>query len=70
MAVAGGKAHDQLGDVLGQSMAVDRVIGQEDLRDTGHFGRGIGCTLGASTGHQDMDIAADLLGSGHGMEGR
>jgi hypothetical protein len=47
-----------------------RRVGVQHLGDAGDRRRGLRGRPGVSARHQDVDVAADLLRSGYGIEGR
>jgi hypothetical protein len=65
------QALDQLGDVLGGLRLVLRRVAHQHLGHAGDLGAAcFGRGAAAGTGHQHMDVAAELRGGGHGVERR
>ena len=64
-----GQLDDQRRDVFRQLVGIGRVVGDQYLGDAGDLGGGFGHRATALTGDQHMDIATDLLGSRHGVQG-
>ena len=69
MAVAGREADDQLGEVLRQAVGIGGIVGQQHLGDSGDLGGFLGDGAAILPGHQQMDVAADLLRRRHHMQG-
>ncbi|RMT33899.1 hypothetical protein ALP49_05314 [Pseudomonas syringae pv. solidagae] len=68
MAMARSQLYNQGSDVFRQLVRVGFVVGHQHFRHTGNFGGGVGNGAHAGTGHQQMNVTADLLGSSKGVE--
>ena len=66
----GGEARDHGGQVLGHAMFQGRRIRVQDLGHPGDLGSGFGDAGAIVAGDQDVDVAADLGGCRHGVQGR
>ena len=69
MAVTGAKRSDQRGDIFCQLMLINRAVRQQHFTHT----RKLGCfcrdRFATGACDQHMDIATDLQGGGHGIQG-
>ncbi|MNN53863.1 hypothetical protein D3C81_1686500 [compost metagenome] len=70
MAVALAEVGDQRGEVFRQLVSQRGAVGNQHLADTGDLGGRFGDGGATGTGDQHMDVATDLLGGGHGVQGR
>src|SRR6185312_12488143 len=61
---------DQWRDVLGETIGVGGIVGDEHLGDAGDLGRGLGARTAILPGDQDVDVAADGAGGGDDVERR
>ena len=68
MGVGRRQLQQQGGDVLGQPVGIGRVVAQQHLGDAGNLGTRLGRRLGVLSGHQQMNLTADLAGGGDGVE--
>ncbi len=55
---------------LGELVLEMRRIGEQHLAHAGELGGCLGGRLGVVPGHEHVDVAAELLGSGNGLGGR
>ena len=59
--VAGAQLSHQRGNVLGQLMAVSRIVCAQNFADAGDFRCRFGRAAAAFASHQHVDVAANLL---------
>src|SRR5690606_13928152 len=69
MAVILAELGDQRGDIFRQLVTVGGVVRHQHLADAGDLGGGLGGGAAILAGHQDVDVTADGLGRGNGVEG-
>ncbi|MCY1310544.1 hypothetical protein D9M70_607440 [compost metagenome] len=69
MAVVLTEFGDQRRDVFRQLVGEGGVVGDQHLADASDLGRRFGDRANVLAGDQHGDLAADLLGSSHGVEG-
>ena len=56
--IAGHQRSNQRGEIFRQRVAIGGIIGEQHLRHAGDFRGGVGDTLGALPGDEDMDVPA------------
>src|SRR5258705_232361 len=70
MRVATGKADDEGREILRELLLVVRCIGHQHFLDARNRGGSLRRRRAARASDENRDLAADLRGSGHGVEGR